>query len=129
MIEHVSVPAKNIAKAKKLYENALKPLGYKLAQAYDDAAGFKADGHTSFWLVKHAKLTPIHVALRAKSRKAVGDFYRIAREHGAKDNGKPGYRDYSPGYYAAFVHDADGNNIEAVWFDPKKGKRGKKRRT
>ncbi|HEX7651641.1 MAG TPA: VOC family protein [Candidatus Paceibacterota bacterium] len=128
MIEHVSVPVKSAAKAKKLYERALKPLGYQLTQDYDDAAGFKEGGHTSFWIVKHAKVAPMHVALRAKSRKAVDDFYRIAREHGAKDNGKPGYRDYSPGYYAAFILDADGNNIEAVWFDPKKEKRVRKRR-
>jgi hypothetical protein len=39
---------------------------------------------------------------------------------GAKDNGAPGYRDYSPGYFAAFVIDPDGNNIEAVWYDPAK---------
>jgi hypothetical protein len=41
---------------------------------------------------------------------------------GAKDNGGPGYRDYSPGYFAAFAIDPDGNNIEAVWYDPSKVK-------
>jgi len=41
---------------------------------------------------------------------------------GAKDNGRPGYRDYSPGYYAAFIYDPDGHNIEAVWYDPSKEK-------
>jgi catechol 2,3-dioxygenase-like lactoylglutathione lyase family enzyme len=44
------------------------------------------------------------------------------RSAGGKDNGGPGYRNYSPGYYAAFALDSDGNNIEAVWYDPRKAK-------
>ncbi len=66
--------------------------------------------------------TNLHVAFETDSRSKVEAFYQAALAAGAKDNGGPGYRDYSPGYFAAFVLDPDGNNIEAVWYDPSKGK-------
>ena len=84
---------------------------------FGDAAGFKQGRHTSFWIGKHQKPSPMHVAFRAANRKAVRDFYKAAIKAGAKNNGKPGLRkDYSPDYYAAFILDKDGNNIEAVCF-------------
>ena len=118
MIEHTSVPVTNFAKAKKFYLAALKPLGYKLTADYSpEAAGFKEGGHTSFWIAKKkGKVTPTHLAFRAKSRKAVQAFHRSALKAGGKDNGGPGLRDYGGIYYAAFVLDPDGNNIEAVVF-------------
>jgi catechol 2,3-dioxygenase-like lactoylglutathione lyase family enzyme len=59
--------------------------------------------------------TPIHVAFRAKSREAVGKFHKAGLDAGGKDNGAPGIREqYAPDYYAAFVFDPDGHNIEAV---------------
>ena len=59
-----------------------------------------------------------HLAFQAKDRAAVDAFYKAALEHGGKDNGSPGDRKYRPGYYAAFVLDPDGNNIEAVFHGP-----------
>jgi catechol 2,3-dioxygenase-like lactoylglutathione lyase family enzyme len=56
-----------------------------------------------------------HLALQAKDRATVNAFYRAALAHGGRDNGAPGERAYHPGYYAAFVLDPDGNNIEAVY--------------
>lgn len=56
-----------------------------------------------------------HVAFQAKSREQVDAFYKTALVNGGRDNGKPGERPYHPGYYAAFVLDPDGNNIEAVF--------------
>ena len=56
-----------------------------------------------------------HLAFQAKDRAAVDAFYRSALTHGGRDNGVPGERPYHPGYYAAFVLDPDGNNIEAVY--------------
>jgi len=57
----------------------------------------------------------VHVALVAKNRAAVGSFYEQALAAGATDNGPPGPREhYAPGYYAAYIHDLDGNNLEAV---------------
>jgi len=56
-----------------------------------------------------------HLAFQAQNPAMVDEFHRIALQNGGKDNGKPGPRDYHPGYYAAFVIDPDGNNIEAVF--------------
>ena len=56
-----------------------------------------------------------HLAFQAKDRATVDAFYRAALAHGGRDNGSPGERSYHPGYYAAFVIDPDGNNIEAVY--------------
>ncbi|MDO8407738.1 MAG: VOC family protein [bacterium] len=119
MIAHITVPVKNYSRAKKLYEAALKPLGYKLKMdmAAWKAAGFMEGGHTSFWIAQKPRMVPGHVALLAKSKVAVQKFYSAACRNGAKDNGAPGFRpDYGPTYYAAFVLDHDGNNIEACYF-------------
>ncbi|MGO4220505.1 VOC family protein [Lysobacter sp. TAF61] len=56
-----------------------------------------------------------HLAFQAKDRETVDAFHKAALASGGKDNGKPGEREYHPGYYAAFVLDPDGNNIEAVF--------------
>ena len=56
-----------------------------------------------------------HLAFQATDRESVDAFYRAALNHGGRDNGAPAERSYHPGYYAAFVLDPDGNNIEAVY--------------
>ena len=56
-----------------------------------------------------------HLAFQAQNPAMVDEFHQVALANGGKDNGKPGPRDYHPGYYAAFVIDPDGNNIEAVF--------------
>jgi predicted lactoylglutathione lyase len=119
MIEHVSIPVSDVGKAKEFYTKALAPLGYELSYDWKEAMGFREGGHTSFVISKESTVVPTHIAFRAGNREAVDAFYKAAIDAGAKDNGAPGYRkDYSPGYYAAFVHDADLNNVEAVWYDP-----------
>ncbi|WP_230400391.1 hypothetical protein [Zooshikella ganghwensis] len=60
---------------------------------------------------------PIHLAFEASNQKEVEAFYHTALAAGETDNGSPGYW---PGYYAAFVYDLDGHNIEAVWYDYRK---------
>jgi catechol 2,3-dioxygenase-like lactoylglutathione lyase family enzyme len=89
---------------------------------YGDSAGFNDGKNTDFWITAERGMTPLHVAFRASDQSQVQAFYKAALAAGAEDNGPPGYRDYSPGYYAAFVLDPDGNNIEAVWYDPSKEK-------
>ncbi len=129
MIAHTGLMVKNYKKAKAFYQKALAPLGYKQNMEYGEAAGFMEGGQTSFWIVAKKRLLPGHVAFEAKNKKAVDAFYRAAMKSGAKDNGKPGYRpDYWPGYYAAFVLDADGSNVEAVWFDYSKVKKAPKKK-
>ena len=118
MIEHVSIPVSDYRAAVKFYAAALKPLGYKLKYEWKpDAAGFMEGGHTSFVVAVRKRPQATHIAFRAKSKKAVQDFYKAALKAGATDNGAPGFRtDYGPNYYAAFVYDTDGNNAEACYF-------------
>lgn len=124
MIAHVSLPVSNYKKAKAFYKKALHPIDYKQNMEYGEAAGFMEDGQTSFWIVKKDKVEPLHIAFEVKSKKEVQAFYKVALAAGAKDNGKPGYRtEYWPGYYAAFVLDADRHNVEAVFYDYSKVKK------
>jgi catechol 2,3-dioxygenase-like lactoylglutathione lyase family enzyme len=119
MIEHVSLPVRNYKKSKAFYTAALKPLGYKVRYELGKACGYMEGGHTSIWIAEDKVGNKLHVAFRAKGKKAVHDFYDAALKAGAKDNGAPGPRpDYSPDYYAAFVLDPDGHNIEAVCYLP-----------
>lgn len=119
MIAHTSLPVSDYQKAKEFYIKALAPLGYVNNMEYGEAAGFMEGGHTSFWIGTNPKgVIPLHVAFEAKNKEQVDEFYKVALESGATDNGAPGYRtEYWPGYYAAFVHDADGHNVEVVWYD------------
>src|SRR6476646_2946554 len=112
MIEHVSLRCRSPKKSRRFYEQALAPLGYTVSMAYGDSVGFMAEGHTSFWVTPGKLGSPTHSAFRARSRHAVDAFHRAALEAGGKDNGAPGVRDYSPNYYAAFIKDPDGNNME-----------------
>jgi catechol 2,3-dioxygenase-like lactoylglutathione lyase family enzyme len=122
MLDHVGFPVSDYARSKAFYEKALAPLGYSMimevAQTANDlpAAGFGANGKPDFWIGGEGGLNkPIHIAITAKDRATVDAFYRAAMAAGGKDNGPPGLRPhYHPNYYAAFVLDPDGHNIEAV---------------
>lgn len=120
MIAHTSLTVSDYKKSKAFFARALGALGYRNNMEYEEAAGFNDGKNTDFWISKEASITPTHIAFQARSKDQVQAFYKEALAAGGKDNGAPGYRDYSPGYYAAFVYDPDGNNIEAVWYDPDK---------
>ena len=122
MIAHTTLPVSDYQKAKTFYHAALAPLGYSNNMEYGEAAGFNDGKNTDFWISRENSVVPTHVAFEASSRKQVEAFHKAALAAGGKDNGDPGYRDYWPGYYAAFVLDPDGNNIEAVWYDYSKVK-------
>jgi catechol 2,3-dioxygenase-like lactoylglutathione lyase family enzyme len=127
MLDHVGIKVKSVARAKKFYDAALKPLG--LSVQYDFTVpgtkkrfvgyGTTID-KTCLWIGASvgvpARLSgPAHICLAAKTRNKVQAFHAAAIAVGAKDNGPPGLRkEYAPNYYAAFVVDPDGNNIEAV---------------
>lgn len=118
MIAHTSLPISNYKKSKAFYRATLKPLGYKNNMEFGEAAGFNDGKNTDFWISNSDVIAPTHVAFEAKNKKEVEAFYDAALKAGAEDNGAPGYRpEYWPGYYAAFVYDPDGHNIEAVWYD------------
>jgi catechol 2,3-dioxygenase-like lactoylglutathione lyase family enzyme len=122
MIAHTTLQVSNYGRSKAFYTAALAPLGYRNNMESGESAGFNDGKNTDFWISKEATLVPTHLAFETDSRSKVEAFHRAALAAGAKDNGGPGYRDYSPGYYAAFVLDPDGHNIEAVWYDPSKEK-------
>jgi catechol 2,3-dioxygenase-like lactoylglutathione lyase family enzyme len=120
-IDHISLSVSDYDAAKKFYAAALKPLGWKIMMEFGRAAGFGVDGKPYFWIAEGKKKTRprVHVAFGAPSRKDVDRFHKAAIKAGATDNGKPGLRpDYHPTYYAAFVLDPDGHNIEAVTHGP-----------
>ncbi len=127
MIDHVGFPVSDFARAKAFYTNALLPLDYRLVMEVtqeqndgDPSAGFGADGKPDFWIGGEGGLNkPLHVAILAKDRAAVDAFYKAAIAAGGRDNGAPGIRPhYHPNYYAAFVFDPDGHNVEAVCHAP-----------
>ncbi|KAF2794701.1 hypothetical protein K505DRAFT_360844 [Melanomma pulvis-pyrius CBS 109.77] len=100
----------------EFYEKALEPLGYKkMREIPDKAAGF-GEQTPDFWIfVTGDQVQSAHVALRAKDRATVRTFYEAAITAGGKDNGEPGLRtQIHENFYASFVHDPAGNNIEAV---------------
>ncbi|KAF2096225.1 glyoxalase/bleomycin resistance protein/dioxygenase [Rhizodiscina lignyota] len=118
MIDHAVVgttPAL-FATTVKFYEKALAPLAYKkISEMPDKACGF-GSAAPDFWVFANGQSdTPSHVALRAEDREAVSKFHEAAVEAGGKDNGEPGVRQHiHPNYFAAFVHDPAGNNVEVV---------------
>jgi catechol 2,3-dioxygenase-like lactoylglutathione lyase family enzyme len=118
MIAHTTLPVSDYAKSKAFYTTVLSTLGYRQNMEYGKSAGFNDGENTDFWISEEKSVVPTHLAFQAADRKQVEAFHKAAVKAGAKDNGHPGYRDYSPGYFAAFVIDPDGNNIEAVWYDP-----------
>lgn len=121
MIDHASVAVGDYAKSKELYQKMLAPLGYALVTDMPEyrTAGFGERGRSDFWVGQKAPAGAGHAAFAAPDKATVEAFYAAGLAAGGQDNGAPGYRkEYEPGYYAAFVHDYDGNNIEVVWHDP-----------
>ncbi len=118
MIDHVTLQVSDLAKSRLFYEKAFAALGHRLA--FGEAGIFWAfDIDDGLFEIMQAKstspLTGVHVALRVRSRADVDGFYRAALAAGGRDNGVPGPRpQYAPNYYACFVLDPDGYNIEAM---------------
>ena len=111
MYDHIGLKVKDIDASIRFYEAALAPLGF-----VRDGSGFGPKGAPGLWLYEGGGKSPgTHVAFAAKDHGAVDRFHKAGVKAGGKDNGAPGLRaDYSPTYYAAFLVDPDGNNVEAV---------------
>jgi catechol 2,3-dioxygenase-like lactoylglutathione lyase family enzyme len=124
VIDHIGFPVSDYGRSKTFYAQALAPLGYGLVMEIDGAqtesrapaAGFGRPGVPDFWIGGEGGLEkPLHVAIGAADRASVDAFYAAALQAGGRDNGAPGLRpQYHANYYAAFVLDPDGHNIEAV---------------
>jgi catechol 2,3-dioxygenase-like lactoylglutathione lyase family enzyme len=122
MIDHVSVCVRDLEQATRFYQAVLGKIGYKQLLLRPGTAGF-GKTYPEFWINLRQQMTPIeadsgsHVALRAPTAAAVDAFHAAALAAGGQSDGTPGRRpQYSEGYYAAFIRDADGNRIEAVTF-------------
>jgi catechol 2,3-dioxygenase-like lactoylglutathione lyase family enzyme len=117
LIDHIQLVVKDLPASQKFYTAVFDVLEIPIAGT--------GDGY--FWADELFVSTPDnpaaqgiltgrhHLGVQAKNPGVVDTFYRVALANGGKDNGKPGERPYHPGYYAAFVLDPDGNNIEAVY--------------
>ena len=119
MFDHVSIGVADIARSKKFYDAALKPLGYSRLSDGETSLGY-GDKAVQLWLgatkkpVKADSESGLHFFFVARDRAAVDAFHDSALKAGGTDNGKPGLRaDYGPKYYAAFAIDPDGYRIEA----------------
>jgi catechol 2,3-dioxygenase-like lactoylglutathione lyase family enzyme len=127
VLDHLTVPVKNLERARAFYTAALRPLGMKINLDFSSAFGLGSRKENIFWLARDRKASGRgHYALRVEHRTEVDAFHAAALAAGGKDNGPPGPRpDYGPSYYAAFVKDGEGNNIEVVCYarERRRGKR------
>jgi catechol 2,3-dioxygenase-like lactoylglutathione lyase family enzyme len=118
MIDHVGLNVADYEVSKAFFERTLGPLGYRVIMDFPEfgGAGFGSDDKPEFWIAaRDPRGTGTHVSFVASDRSAVDAFHAAGLDAGGSDNGAPGVREhYHPTYYAAFVLDPDGNNIEAV---------------
>ena len=117
LVDHIQLVVRDLAASRAFYPAVFEVLGVPIG----------GSGDSYFWAdelfvssadspAAQGKLTGrCHLAFQAKDRATVEAFHKAALAHGGQDNGGPGERPYHPGYYAAFVLDPDGNNIEAVF--------------
>ena len=117
MHDHIGLRVADLDASVRFYTAALAPLGFELCSRDASGAGFGPKGAPALWLHLHQGKagTGAHVAFRARDHGAIEKFHAAGLKAGGRDNGGAGPRaDYSPTYYAAFLIDPDGNNVEAV---------------
>ena len=123
MIDHITIATTDVERSKTFYRNAFEPLGYEVS--FGEAGvfwAFRLDAQCLFEIRQaqagEMPVTSCHVAFRVASQDAVAAFHGAALAAGGRDNGAPGYRpQYSASYYACFVLDPDGHNLEAMLED------------
>jgi catechol 2,3-dioxygenase-like lactoylglutathione lyase family enzyme len=113
-IDHIWIRASNVAASKRFYERLAPHTGFAPASARTEQAQFVGPG-ASFTLRQGRPSENVHFAFPAEDNESVDAFHRAALECAYRDNGAPGERpEYHDGYYAAFVLDPDGHNVEVV---------------
>jgi catechol 2,3-dioxygenase-like lactoylglutathione lyase family enzyme len=126
MLDHVSLGVSDIARSRRFYDAALRPLGlvrivdFRERQGADYGAAPGSTG-VEFTITEEGRVVPArgsHLCFRAPDRAAVETFHAAAIGAGGRDDGTPGLRYYHAAYYAAFVLDPDGHRIEAVCHAP-----------
>ena len=120
LIDHLQLVVADLDASRRFYRAVLSVLGIEVRDQGKDY--FWADEvfvSTRESRAAHGQLTGrVHLAFQAPNRESVDEFHRVGVAGGARSNGEPGLRPYHPGYYAAFLLDPDGNNIEAVYHGP-----------
>lgn len=121
MFDHIDCPVTDIRRSVAFYDALLEPLGIarlitRIASGATGAsnAGYGREGHAGFWLSDASRKGHLHVGFSAATREAVAAFHAAGLAAGGSDNGGPGLRPYAANYYAAYIIDPDGHNIEAV---------------
>lgn len=126
MLDHIGIAVSDLARSRKFYDAALGALGMKanmevgpeLTESGGTAIGYGREGEKIFWIGDNERTGEgTHIALKVETRAEVDAFHAAGLAAGGRDNGAPGLRPhYGPNYYAAFVFDPDGANIEAVCY-------------
>jgi catechol 2,3-dioxygenase-like lactoylglutathione lyase family enzyme len=116
VVDHVEVRAADYEVSVRFYATVLAPLG--IPSWSEDSDSERVMCFTRVNVVERKPpTTGLHLCFVARSREEVDAFHRAGVEAGFRSNGAPGYRAYSPGYYAAFLLDPGGNNVEALYRD------------
>lgn len=120
VVDHVLFVVGDLTASRRLYTAALASVGYEELYVQHDGLGYGAEGMDDFTIAQGSPVTTAaHVAFDAPGREAVDRFFESAKANGATIRGEPGvWTNYSDRYYAAFVNDLHGNNVEAVWHAP-----------
>jgi len=113
LFDHVELPVSDLSASAAFYGAVLAPLGIEEAHRSETAVEFGA-----LELRRRPPRDLLHVAFIAETREAVDAFHRAGLDAGWRDNGPPGIRKYAPDYYAAYLLDPDGHNVEAVHRSP-----------
>ena len=118
VLDHITVNVRDLKAARAFYSAALGAIGMKINLDFSSAFGIGSRNENIFWLARdRAASGGGHYAFRVDHRAEVDAFHAAATAAGGRNNGKPGPRpDYGPNYYAAFVKDREGNNIEVVCY-------------
>jgi catechol 2,3-dioxygenase-like lactoylglutathione lyase family enzyme len=112
---HVKLPVRHVDASRHFYASALAPLGFELVYDDGNALGFGPPPRELFAVERTDEpILGVHVAFDVPDPATVDAFHAAAVGAGGRDNGGPGLRPYGDSYYAAFVLDPDGHNIEAV---------------
>jgi predicted lactoylglutathione lyase len=116
-LDHLNLMVADVGRSRSFYEALLVPFGYRVNRKFGEVAvGLGGGSYAVLALVRsESPVQPIHLAFRLETRTEVDGFYAAALSLGAADNGAPGLRPhYHEFYYAAFIRDPDGHNLEAV---------------
>lgn len=114
LIDHIHLRVADLEKSRAFYRAIFQSMGRELT--FETEQFFVSD--ELFVDQANGYVSQIHLAFQASGPDQVAAFHSAGLAAGGKDNGAPGERPYHPGYYAAFILDPDGNNLEAVWHGP-----------